>query len=282
MQTSKRAAVETKTKSKISQVQAVSFIMLIAGLFVLIASFLSNSSIAAIIGLGLTFWGALLLYIRPEESTRKILLEAAISPSLTTLNQIIQELGYNGDVTYLPPKYFANPETTKICVSQHKYASLPTPEQIQLYENQLLAVDLQVMILIPPGIELSRLLEKALGKSFIKTDLETLQQKLPKIFIEDLEIAETLGIQTQNDVTEKRDNSQASSAVRNTTIHARIAKPVNGVAFTGTTEPSIDCPICSAIAIAIAKATDKPVRIIDTSSSEDGDIIEASYLVIEE
>jgi hypothetical protein len=213
MQTSKRAAAETKTKAKISQVQAVSFIMLVAGLFVLIASFLSYSSIAAIIGLGLTFWGALLLYIRPEESTRKTLLEAAISPLLTTLNQIIQELGYNGDVTYLPPKYCANPETTKICVSQHKYASLPTPEQIQLYENQLLAVDLQVMILIPSGIELSRLLEKALGKSFIKIDLETLQQRLPKIFVEDLEIAENLEIQTQNDMTGKSDNSQGRVSV---------------------------------------------------------------------
>jgi hypothetical protein len=154
----------TEKKTNISQVQIVSYIMLTTGLFIIIASFLFNSSIAALIGLGLTFWGALLLYIRPEVSTRKTLLEAAISPSLTTLSQIIQELGYKGDVTYLPPKYFANPETTKICVSQHKYASLPTPEQIQLYENQLLAVDLQVMILIPSGIELSRLLEKALEK----------------------------------------------------------------------------------------------------------------------
>jgi hypothetical protein len=42
------------------------------------------------------------------------------------------------------------------------------------------------------------------------------------------------------------------------------------------------CPVCSAIAIAITKATGKPVRITDTKNSEDGNTIEASYEIIEE
>jgi hypothetical protein len=262
--------------------------MLLLGTASLVASVSYNSSILAFIGLGLAFWGGILLYIKPEEYTRKTFLEAAVSPSLITLNQMIQELGYKGDATYLPPKYFTNPETTKMYISKYKHGSLPTPEQTQPYEDQPVARTAQSLLLTPPGIELSRLLEKSLGKSFIQTDLESLQQNLPRLFIEDLEIAENLEIQSQNEITEKKGDDPAFVIQgKKTTIAAKITKPTCGTIFKKTEEPSqpaglIGDPICSAIAIALTKATGKPVRIADIKSSEDGNTIEASYEIIEE
>jgi hypothetical protein len=265
--------------------------MLVLGTVSLAVSIDHNSSILAFIGLGLVFWGAVLLYIKPEEYTRKTLLKAALSPSLRALNQIILDLGYEGYATYLPPKYFArarDPEATRMCVSKHKYASLPTPEQIQPYEDQPLARTPQGLLLTPPGFELSKLLEKSLGKSFIKTDLESLQQNLPKIFVEDLEIAENLELQAENDTSDtKKGNIAPLTPVKNTTVHARITKPIirntlEECEETSQITLSILFPLCSAIAIAITKATGKPVRITDTKSSEDGNVIEASFEVVEE
>jgi len=262
--------------------------MLVLGTVSLVVSIGYNSSILAFIGLGLVFWGAVLLYIKPEEYTRKTLLEAALSPSLGALNQMILELGYKGDATYLPPKYFTDPEATRICVSKYKYASLPTPEQIQPFENQPLARTAQGLLLTPPGFELSKLLEKSLGKSFIKTDLESLQQNLPKIFIEDLEIAENLELQAENDTSKPQKGNTASlTPVRNTTVHAIITKPIirntlKEAEETSQITSSILCPLCSAIAIAIAKATGKPVRITKTRSSEDGNAIDVAYEIVEE
>lgn len=255
--------------------QTLSIIMLTMGTIALVASTISTSTILAFIGLGLAFWGVILIYIRPEEYTKKVLLEAALSPLLTTLNQMIQEFSYKGDVTYLPPKYFADPETTKIYISKHKDTSLPTPEQTQKYENQPVARTPRGMLLTPPGIQLSKLLEKSLGTSFIKVDLKNLQQNLPRLFVENLEIAENLEIRAEDDMT------------KGTTIHAKITKPFYADTFKEAEEPSqltglIGGPICSAIAIAITKATGKPVRITDTKSSEDGNTIEASYEIIEE
>jgi hypothetical protein len=254
----------------------------------LIASIRYNSSILAFIGLGLAFWGAVLLYIKPEEYTRKTLLEAAVTPSLTTLNQMIQELGYKGDATYLPPKYFTNPETTKIFVSNSKRASLPTSEQIQPYEDQTVARTPQGLLLTPPGIQLSRLLEKSLKKDFVKTDLKSLRQSLPYLFVEKLEIAESLYIQAENDATQKKDKIPTLlNEAKNTIIHAKIVKPF----YTNTNKeygdlprPTglIGCPVRSAIAIAITKAAGKPVRITDTKNSEDGNMIEATYEIIED
>jgi dihydroorotase-like cyclic amidohydrolase len=68
--------------------------------------------------------------------------------------------------------------------------------------------------------------------------------------------------------------------VKNAAIHAKITRPADGLAFKESS--SMDCPICSAIAIAITKATGKPVRIVDIKTSEDGDIVEADYMIIEE
>jgi hypothetical protein len=271
--------------------------MLLLGAISLIASINYNSSILAFIGLGLAFWGAILLYIKPEEYTRKTLLEAVLSPSLITLDQMIQELGYKGDATYLPPKYFTNPETTRIFVSNRElaeYTSFPTPEQIQPYEDQPLARTSQGLLLTPPGLELSKLLEKSLGKSFIKTDLKNLQQTLPKLFIEDLEIAENLELQTENDMTQRKEDDpahstrmkSASARMKCTTVHAKITKPfyrtiLKEAEGSSQITSSIGCPVCSTIAIALTKATGKPVRITDTKSSEDGNTLEASYEILE-
>jgi hypothetical protein len=249
--------------------------MLTLGTIALVASTISTSTILAFIGLGLVFWGVILIYIRPEGYTKKVLLEAALSPSLTTLNQMIQEFSYKGDVTYLPPKYFADPETTKIYISKHKDTSLPTPEQVQKYENQPVARTPRGMLLTPPGIQLSKLLEKSLGTSFIKIDLKNLQQNLPKLFIENLEIAENLEIRAEDDMT------------KSITIHAKITKPFYADTFKEAEEPSqltglIGGPICSAIACALAKATGKPITIDKEEQSQDGKTTRIQYHIVEE
>ena len=249
--------------------------MLALGAIALAGSVIYASTTLAFSGLGLIFLGALFLYIRPEKYTKNAILEAALTPSFTTLNQMVRELGYKGDATYLPPRYFANQENAKIYISKHVDAPLPMPEVIQLYENQAVARTAGGVLITPPGIQLSRLLEKSLGKSFTKIDLENLQRNLPKLFVEDLEIAENLEIQTKDDTT------------KDVTIQTRIIKPFYTLEFKeaeehSQTASSIGGPICSAIAIAITKATGKPLRIVGSRLSEDGNTLEAEYAIIEE
>jgi hypothetical protein len=276
-----------KVRMEIGFTQALITVMLTLGAIALAVSVVSTSTILAFIGLGLIFWGALFLYIKPEEYTKKVILEAALSPSLTTLDQMLQELGYKGDTTYLPPKYFANPETTKVYISKRKHESLPTPEQVQKYEKHAVARTTRGILLSPPGVQLSKLLEKSLGTSFIRTDLKNLLQNLPKLFIEDLEIAENLELQVENGMISGKEDEPSFTQMKSTTIHAKITKPVYGTTFKEGEKPSqmassIGCPVCSTIAIAVTKATGKPVRIVDTESSEDGSILEASYETLEE
>ena len=275
-------------RTRISLTASAIVTMLVLGTISLVASIIYNSSILAFIGFGLCFWGVLLLYITPEEFTRKILQEVSLSPALTTLNLMIQELRYKGDPTYLPPRYFANPETTKIYVSKRKNGNLPTPEQIQEYKDQPVARTTQGMLFTPPGIQLSQLMEKSLGKSFIRTNLKGLQQNLPKLFIENLEIAENLEMQVEDEVTRRKEDLHTSQTqTNNTIIHVRITKPFYaGISQEAEIPPPpgalVGDPISSAIAIALTKATSKPIRITNIKNSEDGNVLEATYEIIEE
>jgi uncharacterized membrane protein YgaE (UPF0421/DUF939 family) len=101
-----------KRPKKIRLTEAISWIMLAVGASALIFSVVYASTILAFIGLGLAFWGAILLYIRDQEYTRKVLLDASVLPSLTTINQLVQKLNYKDNAVYLPPKYLKDPESS--------------------------------------------------------------------------------------------------------------------------------------------------------------------------
>jgi hypothetical protein len=253
----------TRTKRRTSSSKIISWVLIVCGVISLIVSIIYVSSILAFVGLGLTFWGALLLYLKTQDYPQK-LLETSILPSLNTLKQLIQELNYKGNPVYLPPKYFENPETTKIYISKNKRASLPEPEEIQRSENSLFVKNSQGILLTPPGEELTKLFEKTLEKSFTKLDLKSMEQNLPKLFIEDLEIAENLEFQMKEDSVHLK---FTNSIYKDLTSLPHVLDKIGG-------------PICSAIAIAITKAAGKPVMIENIEISKDGKTTKAKFRIL--
>jgi hypothetical protein len=252
-----------RTKRRSSSLKVISWVLLACGVTSLIVSIIYASSILALTGLGLTFWGALLLYLKAQEYPQE-LIETSVLPSLNTLNQLIQELNYKGNPVYLPPKYFENPEATKIYISKNNKAGLPKPEEIQKTENHLFVKNSKGILLTPPGEGLTKLFEKTLKKSFTKLDLKSMKQNLPKLFVEDLEIAENLEFQMKNDL-----------------IHLKITNPIykdltNMPHILG----KIGGPICSSIAIALTKAAGKPLTIENIEISKDGKTTKAKFRVL--
>jgi hypothetical protein len=272
---------------KISPTRLVSWFLLALGLIALAFSIIYTSSILAFVGLGLTFWGALTLYIASEKYVKQTLLDHTTTPLLTDLNQILTELKYQGKAIYLPPKYLKDFETTKIYITKNENTNLPTPEEIQQQENKTFLKNPEAALIIPPGFALSKLFEKTLGTTFTKVDLEYLQQNLPKLFIEDLEIAENLEIQTKPSKAAKELTDSVSLIhSKNDTIHVKIANSIYKDICKEARQlsyicGSIGCPICSAIACAIAKASGKPVTIEKTEYTEDDKIIKVEYKITE-
>ncbi len=270
---------KTRNKYQIRLTTTICWTLIVLGVASLIISIISISQILAFIGLGLVFWGAILLFIQPEEYTKKVLLDAAIPPSLETLNQIIKELGYRGKAIYLPPKYFKNPETTKAYLPKRQKEKAPEPNLILKQENKLFLNDQEGILFTPPGAQLTKLFEKRLGTHFTHADLDYLKQNLPKLFIDDLEIAENVEIDIKTN-----ESSTKKFGPNYGTIHVKITDSIFKDTYKENNNLSeiystIGSPISSAIACALTKVTGKPLIIRDTQSSENGKIIKITYQI---
>ena len=208
--------------------------------------------------------------MRPSEYVKENLLLKTTTPSPVSLDQIITKLGYKGKGVYLPPKYLRDFESSKVFISAQRDMKLPSPEQIQNEENKVFLKNPEGMLVTPPGSELARLFEETLDTSFARVDLQQIEQKIPRLLIEDLEIAQNVQIETVNNIVHvKIENSIYKNMCKEAKRFSNICS-------------LLGCPLCSAIACALAKATGKPVIIEKNQTSEDGKIIDVEYRLLEE
>lgn len=246
----------------------IGYILLSFGIISLISSILYESSILAFIGLGLTFWGALLLFVRPTKFVRADLLDSTAIPSLKTINHIISNSNLKGKAIYLPPKYLKNIKSATAFIPAEKETILPSTEEIA--KEKVFLENPNGICITPPGLALTNLFEKELKTNFLTTDITYLQNNLPKLFIEDLEIAENFEMDKENSIIHVKITE---------TIYKNICKETRKLSKISN---SIGCPLCSSIAIALTRATGKPIIIKKTEISEDDKTIETYYRIIEE
>ncbi len=249
---------------KIDPTKLTYSVLFSAGVIALAFSIYYTSLILAFIGLGLTFWGALLLYITPSKHVPLELLNA----TLTNIEKIITDSNLNGKGIYLPPKYLKEFESSLMFIPSKVEQALPKPEEVE--EEKLYSRKPKGIFLTPPGLALSKLFEKELGTSFTKTDLNYLKETLPKLFIEDMEIAENIAVLIENNtITIEIRNHIFKGICEETKKHPKL-------------QESIGCPLCSAVACAFAKATGKPITIEKEEQSQDGKTTKIQYHILEE
>jgi len=263
----------------------VAFIILIIGLFSITASILYSSTILAFIGLGLTFWGALLFYIKPKHYIQSALLPSTTLPILTTINQIIKELNLKGKAVYLPPRSLDEIRSGKAFIPSKKETDIPPSEE--LTGEKIFHENPDGILLTPPGVSLANLFEDTLGTSFTKVDLNYLQNNMPKLLIEDLEIAEDVEIEVKtSEVKKKLTGSISLIQTKNDGVYVKIIGSIYSDLCKKARELSslcetIGCPLCSSIAVALSRITGKPVTIEEAKPSQDGETIEVQYRILE-
>jgi hypothetical protein len=258
---------ETKVNFRFST-RIAAFSILVLGLTALTASAFYASTILAFIGLGLTFWGALLLYVTPTKYVKLELLNAVAPSTLTNIEKILASSKLNDKGIYLPPKYLRDFESSLVYIPSKNDKALPKPEEIN--EEKLFSENPEGLFITPPGLTLSKLFEKELGKSFTKTDINHIQNNLPKLLIEDLEIAEDVEIEAMGDLITVKITKHIFSGICEET--KKLPK----------THEALGCPLTSAIACALAKATGKPVTIEKEEQVEDGETTKIQYRILED
>jgi hypothetical protein len=124
--------VESGYKKMITRITAsnsVPYLMLLLGLVALLGSFLSSSYILAFIGLGLTFWGALFLYIKPTKYVKLALLNSTSLSTLANIEKMLANAKANSQGIYLPPKRLQDYTSSLVFVPTKPDQALPTTKE---------------------------------------------------------------------------------------------------------------------------------------------------------
>lgn len=233
-----------KKQSIVNKVPII--ILLGLGIALIIGSTFYASSFLAILGLALVFWGIILSYVTPEKQVPLILLNASADTNYDNIERILTEFNLTEKGIYLPPRNLVNIESSLIFIPQQPNATLPKPEETT---EKLISSQRNGLFLSPPGLALSRLLENEFGKSFTKTDLFHLQILLPKLLIENIEIAENVDVQ----IEEKTITINISGNLLNSACQEISDKQ--------RAHTQVGCLLSSALACVLAKATGKPIVI---------------------
>jgi len=245
-----------KTRATPSRVTFV--VLLILGGVAFLGAIAYTSTILAFIGLGLSFYGMLFLFIRPTKYIESKILESALAP-IETLDLLLTHLGYRGRGIYLAA---GDTNGITLFVPEGDGDQLPMKTSVPRDEN---APDLSGGItLCPPGVALARQIEEALGVDLPTRGLAYLNDKLPKVLIEDLQIVEDLHMLVDGSRVRFRfSGSLYCDQLWNDT----------GIRSTG-------CPLCSSLACVLVKATDRPVVFEDQTRIREH-TFESTYRIAE-
>jgi len=239
---------------KSSFTQIVEAIMIIAGVGLVIASAFTASSYMAILGVAAVFWGVIMIYVTPTKHVPITIMDALGNSQLDNIERLLTEFDSVEKGMYVPPRNLENIESSLIFVPKTSQTSMPA---IAEGTDGLYSPRRDGLFITPPGLGLSQLFEKVAQTSFTRMDLKTLQVTLPKILVDDLEIAEKMEIINEDNM-------------------ATIT--IQGNVFSEICEQAKDCPnahsqigcvLSSALACALAKATGRPITIqSETNISE--------------
>jgi hypothetical protein len=241
----------------------VGWAMLLAGALGLAVSFVESSTTLVLMGLGLAFWGAVLLFIRPLQYVRVDLMDSTALSSLKTIDRIMISMGYMEKGVYIPG---VNPDKAMIFIPAEPFGRIPKSSEI---EDQTFVNDPKGLAMVPPGLSLAELIESELGVPLKNCSLQDLRMRLPELLIEHLEMVRDFDMQVDGNVVRFKFIGSIYSAF--------CAK------LRGSTKVScsMGCPICSAMACILAIATGKPVSFEEDKFSPDAKTIESTYRILE-
>lgn len=254
--------------------QKIGIAFMVPGVLSLIFSILNDIQILAFIGLGLTFWGALFIFVRPIRYVRSSLLDSTAISAYSTIDRIVKDLKYKGKSYYIPPypREVYLPEHLKglkemiVFISADNSSGMPSIEEMA--ESKFLLKNPKGICWIPPGLGLLTQFEKELRTDITKLQLNELCETIPQLILENFQLAKEIEMKTEK--------NQVHLKIFDSIYKGLYSREENleSVHFLG-------CPLVSAIAGAIAKTTGKIVTIHRDRMSPDGETIEVWYHFLE-
>jgi hypothetical protein len=231
----------------------VAYILLALGLIFSALAVMHSHNVSAYIGIALTFWGALLLYVKPTNYIRKEILEKSIEGFMTDMEHILEKLNFSGIPKYVSQGTLAGFKKVKIVLTKTDLSQLPSDEQLS--DDRMFLDEPPTMILTPPGFELSKLIEQELNVDLLSITISDLLKYLEKALVEGLEIAKSFKAEFHDNIVQ--------AIIQETTFDA-IIKQINKNGIL----KYIGDPLISAVACTLVLNT-RQMIVINTIDFDD-------------
>jgi len=246
---------------------------IIPGALTLVFSVMNNSNVLAFIGLSLTFWGALFFFIRPVKYVKSSLLDSTAISTYTTIDRIVKDLKFKGKSYYIPPypKEVYLPEYLKGLKEPIVFISADSggmPSIEELAKSKFLLENPNGVCVAPPGLGLLTQFENELRRDVTKLQVSELCEILPHVIVDNLQLAKEVEMKAEDNKVFLR---MLDSTYKN--LYA-VEENLRSIHYLG-------CPLISAVACTIAKATGKMVTVDKDVVSPDGGVIEVWYAVMQ-
>jgi len=223
------------------------FALFAFGLVAFASSIFSESNILAFIGLGLTLWGALLLYVRPTQYTKSQILESTTRTHYASLKKLLDHLGYEGQPVYLPPRRLEDLKGGNVFIAAEEGEESINAIMSEDFTPEFVTVKPPGVCVVAPGLGLVNLLEEEMGRDFPGMDVSYLESNLPTALTEDVEIAESVEMEVRGEETTVRIRNSVFEYLYRDVLDARLER--------------LGCPLVSSIALALTRATGQPITI---------------------
>lgn len=235
----------------------------------LVASYFASSVILTLIGLGLVFWGVILLYVSPSRYIPEKILGPLSISMIKSMDRMIASMDYKGRTIFLHPKHLKGLSQGYVFIPYESATVATLPNDEQLAEEKVIYEDPKGIFMVAPSQGIVELIEKELDSNLAIADMAFLKENLPKLLINNLRIVDNFAIEEHPEFI--RANITGESA-------ARVCKAVSKETQIGD---HFGCPLCSALALIISKVTGKPVSIQESKVSEGDNLIVTTYRTVE-
>lgn len=252
----------------------ISALFLISGILSLVFSVYSESAPLALIGLGLTFWGALFLLLKPQTLVDGGLLYNTTLSIYLTIDRMLDDFNYKGKGYYIPPypkdvylpEYLKGLKSSVVFISAADDGKMPSIEEIA--KGKFVSRGKKGVLVAPPGSGILSQIEETMNVDFTKVALNELCVILPTFVLQDLNLVKEMEIDVNGDQAHLK---MFDSLYMN--LYSSRNKLIS--------VPLIGCPIASAVACALAKTSGKTVTIQKHEVAPDGSAIEVWYNLVQ-
>lgn len=229
--------------------------LLLLGIVTLVSSSFFLSSFFAMVGLCLVFWSSLLIFLIPTKTDFPLLLNAVAASTSANIESMITANKLTQKGIYLAPNFSKKRDFCATIRNAHVtdestivfLPEVPINENNQGRKPNAPASNSGICI-IPPGEALFKVIEKQIGESFQKINIEQFAEVIHQAFTK-LKLAQSVEVQiTENTITIEVIKSHLTGVCNETSKYPNAHNQVG-------------CLLSSVLACALANVTAKPVVI---------------------